>query len=339
MSLRLKQGFGGRRGLGALALMLAAFALVATPASATDVAALQSKVDSARQQAGALAVDLEAKQSEMVAAQQQAAAAAARERQLSGMLAVGEQRSAELGAKVDAAQSRLAAERARLRRALNALAQRLVAIYKSGTPDATELVLGARGFDDLVTRADYLRMIEDSDSRLAARVRQVRDAVKVQLAVVEGLKARQDAYNARLATAREQIGAVREQAESEAARLAAIRASRAAALSTLQSNIGSWTSEIEQAQQVSAAQAQQQVGEWLGGPYSIPNSIVMCESGGNYGAVNPSSGAGGAYQILPSTWDLYGGSGSPQSASKQEQDQIAAQIWADSGPGAWACAG
>ena len=37
----------------------------------------------------------------------------------------------------------------------------------------------------------------------------------------------------------------------------------------------------------------------------------MCESGGNYGAVNPSSGAGGAYQILPSTWALYGGQGAP----------------------------
>ena len=37
----------------------------------------------------------------------------------------------------------------------------------------------------------------------------------------------------------------------------------------------------------------------------------MCESGGNYGAVNPSSGAGGAYQILPSTWELYGGQGEP----------------------------
>ena len=65
----------------------------------------------------------------------------------------------------------------------------------------------------------------------------------------------------------------------------------------------------------------------------------MCESGGNYGAVNPSSGAGGAYQILPSTWSGYGGKGSPQNGSKQQQDQIAAQIWSDSGSGAWVCAG
>jgi septal ring factor EnvC (AmiA/AmiB activator) len=323
----------------ALASLLLAGAAIAAPAGATDIGALQSQVDDARQQADALAADLEAKQSQMVAAQQQAAAAAERESQLSGLLAAGEQHSAELGAEVDDAQRRLGIERARLRRSLAALAGRLVAIYKSEMPDATELVLSSDGFDDLVTRADYLRMIEDSDTRLAARVKQVRDAVKFQLGVVERVKARQDAYNARLATARDQIGAVRARAQSEAAQLAAIRASRTVTLSELQSNINGWVSEIEQAQQVSAAQAQQTVGKWLGGPYSIPSSIVMCESGGNYGAVNPSSGAGGAYQILPSTWGSYGGKGSPQGASKQDQDEIAAQIWADSGSGAWVCAG
>jgi muramidase (phage lysozyme) len=64
----------------------------------------------------------------------------------------------------------------------------------------------------------------------------------------------------------------------------------------------------------------------------------MCESGGNYRALNPSSGAGGAYQILPSTWRAYGGRGLPHQASKAEQDRIAALIWANDGPGAWACA-
>jgi muramidase (phage lysozyme) len=65
----------------------------------------------------------------------------------------------------------------------------------------------------------------------------------------------------------------------------------------------------------------------------------MCESGGNYSALNPSSGAGGAYQILPSTWALYGGRGAPHEAPKAEQDRIAAEIWADSGGSAWVCAG
>jgi hypothetical protein len=72
--------------------------------------------------------------------------------------------------------------------------------------------------------------------------------------------------------------------------------------------------------------------------YSIPAYIVMCESGGNYSAVNPSSGAGGAYQILPSTWAAYGGSGLPQNAPPAEQDAIAAKIYAAGGPSQWSCA-
>ena len=78
--------------------------------------------------------------------------------------------------------------------------------------------------------------------------------------------------------------------------------------------------------------------EWFG-DWAIPESIVMCESGGNFEAVNPTSGAGGAYQILPSTWELYGGEGDPEDASPAEQTEIAAQIWADSGAAAWVCAG
>jgi hypothetical protein len=73
------------------------------------------------------------------------------------------------------------------------------------------------------------------------------------------------------------------------------------------------------------------------GHYSIPASIVMCESGGNYHAVNPSTGAGGAYQILPSTWSSYGGAGLPQDAPPAEQDAIAAKIYATDGRGAWSC--
>lgn len=236
-----------------LAALAAACAAVAAPAAATDIAALQSRVDEARGEAGALAADLEAKQAEMVAAQRQAAAAAAREAELSAMLAAGEQRSARLGAEVARAERELDRQRARLRRSLAVLAERLVAIYKSEMPDATALVLGSDGFDDLATRAEYLAMIEDSDSRLAGRVRDVRDAVRFQLGVVERVKARQDAYNARLALARDQIGAVRAEAEAQAAELAAIRASRAATLAELRSNISGWVGEIQQAQQVRRA--------------------------------------------------------------------------------------
>ena len=73
------------------------------------------------------------------------------------------------------------------------------------------------------------------------------------------------------------------------------------------------------------------------GGYAIPAGIVQCESGGNYSAVNPQTGAGGAYQILPSTWSAYGGQGLPQDAPAAEQDRIASQIYASEGASAWSC--
>jgi hypothetical protein len=164
----------------------------------------------------------------------------------------------------------------------------------------------------------------------------------VALRRVAELKARVDAYDERLAAARSEVASVREAAEAAATHLHAIEADRQASLAKLKASIGNWVREIQaakaaQAERISAEEAEGEVERWLGGPYSIPTYIVMCESGGNYGAVNPSSGAGGAYQILPSTWKLYGGQGEPQNAPKSEQDRIAAEIWADSGPGAWVC--
>ena len=70
--------------------------------------------------------------------------------------------------------------------------------------------------------------------------------------------------------------------------------------------------------------------------YSIPSYIVECESGGDYSARNP-SGAGGAYQMMPGTFHAYGGSGDPASASKAEQDRVAARIYAAEGSAPWSC--
>jgi septal ring factor EnvC (AmiA/AmiB activator) len=324
----------------ALVALLCAFALVSTASTqAASVGELQSKVDAARSEASALVADLQATQSQLAAAEQQAAVAAAREEQLTNLLTSGQERAAELGARAARSQRRLALEKARLHRARRALAQRLVALYESGSPSSASVILAADDFADLSTRTEYLERIQVSDEALATRVAQVRNSVRHQLSLVTALKARVDAYNARLSAARTQVAAVRGNAEAAASRLQSITATRSASLTTLKSRIGGWVSDIEAAEEASRAAAEETVGRWLGGPYSIPTYIVMCESGGNYSAVNPSSGAGGAYQILPSTWDLYGGKGNPQDASKSEQDAIAAQIWADSGGGAWVCAG
>jgi septal ring factor EnvC (AmiA/AmiB activator) len=323
---------------GALTAVLA-ISILAGTAGAASIGSLQAKVSLAKSEAASIASQLRDAQAQLASAEQEAAASAARERQLTALLATGEARAARLSAKVARSQRHLAAERRRLRRARRVLARRLVAIYESGSPSTASVVLSSSDLDSLATRTEYLTRIRDSDTALAHRVRQVRNRVRHALRLIAALKARVDAYNARLASARSEIASVRAGAEAAAARLQSISAAREAALSTLKSRIGSWVADIEAAEAASRAAAEETVGRWLGGPYSIPTYIVMCESGGNYSAVNPSSGAGGAYQILPSTWELYGGQGRPQDASKDEQDRIAAEIWADSGGSAWVCAG
>jgi len=337
--LELRRDLLGICAAALLCALLAALIAAAGNAGATEAEKLEAKLAAARDEASALSAKLQSTAAELASAEAEAEEAAAHEEELSGLLAEGRERAAQLARKLKATKRRLAIEKARLRRSRQVLAQRLVAIYETGVPSTESLVLGASDYDDFVTQADYLRVISEADSALADRVAEVRATVRRQVLKVADLKAEAIAYDERLEAARAQIGEVRAAAQAAAARLQSLGASREASLATLESDIAEWVDEIQEARLAeSETEAEEEVGRWLGGPYSIPTYIVMCESGGNYSALNPSSGAGGAYQILPSTWELYDGKGLPHEASKAEQDRIAAEIWADSGPSAWVCA-
>ena len=71
----------------------------------------------------------------------------------------------------------------------------------------------------------------------------------------------------------------------------------------------------------------------------IPSAVVACESGGQNLTPN-SAGASGYYQIIPSTWKDFGGTGpAAYLAPKSEQDAVASRIWAGgSGWSNWDCA-
>lgn len=320
-----------------LACALAALA-AAAPATAQSVAELTSKTDDARYRAEALAGQIEAQTATLAAKREQAVVAAAREAELTATLAAGQERAAALGSAVDGSRERLRRTRRKLDRASDELADRMVTLYKAGGPETIEILLTADGYDDLAGRVEYLERIQAADEALIDRTQELRAEVAEQLDALATAREEQLAHNAEVAAAREQITAVRARAESQAAALNAAVSARAATLEGLRAQIDRLERQVQHAQQVSAAEAHQQVSDWLG-DWAIPEQIVLCESGGNFDALNPSSGAGGAYQILPSTWKLYGGKGLPHQASPQEQSRIAAQIWADSGPAAWECAG
>jgi resuscitation-promoting factor RpfC len=84
------------------------------------------------------------------------------------------------------------------------------------------------------------------------------------------------------------------------------------------------------------AQAPAQASSYSGAPGSFQACVIQAESGGNASAVNSSSGAGGLYQFLPSTWQALGYSGLPQNASVAEQNAAFSKEYAQSGTSAWA---
>ena len=55
--------------------------------------------------------------------------------------------------------------------AADALAERLVEIYKADEPDVVTVILEADGFEDLITRAEFIDRVCDQDGRIIDRVR------------------------------------------------------------------------------------------------------------------------------------------------------------------------
>jgi resuscitation-promoting factor RpfC len=74
---------------------------------------------------------------------------------------------------------------------------------------------------------------------------------------------------------------------------------------------------------------------YAGAPGSFQSCVIQAESGGDPTAVNASSGAGGLYGFLPSTWQALGHSGLPENASVAEQNQAFQQEYTQSGSSAW----
>jgi hypothetical protein len=89
------------------------------------------------------------------------------------------------------------------------------------------------------------------------------------------------------------------------------------------------------AQPAAPATAAAQQASYSGAPGSFQACVIARESGGNASAVNASSGAGGLYQFLPSTWASLGYSGLPENAPVSVQNAAFAKEYAQSGGSAW----
>jgi len=101
-----------------------------------------------------------------------------------------------------------------------------------------------------------------------------------------------------------------------------------------QSSNGSGASAQTQPQQAPAPSAS------TSGMSAFESCVISRESGGNPQAFNPSSGAGGLFQFLPSTWASLGYAGAypggAQTAPVSVQEAAFAKLYAEAGTAPWA---
>jgi peptidoglycan DL-endopeptidase CwlO len=97
-------------------------------------------------------------------------------------------RLAQKQAELEQAQARLEYLKQRLRDAIHILEERLVAIYESNEPDLITVLLQSKGFDDLLARSQYVRTLQDQDSDIVARVRELRNAMQVTVNTVRAAR-------------------------------------------------------------------------------------------------------------------------------------------------------
>ena len=139
-----------------------------------------------------------------------------------------DQKQAELDkatAELNAEKAELRRIRAKLQKAVGALEQLLVQMYKSNDPDVTSVIMQSANWSDLLTRTEYIDHIQSYDNEVVSRVRGLRDQIT---ALVNQLQAHPRPNPGRPRRRRGQGTADRVPARSDpaAAVLAGLRAQR-----------------------------------------------------------------------------------------------------------------
>ena len=183
-------------------------------------------------------------------------------------------------ARLSAARDRLSGLRRRYHRSMAVLEKRLIAIYKQDEPDALTVILNADGFDDMIERYEYLNRIEDQDSTIISRVRDLKEETKTTVDEIETAKGE-------IAAKKRELARTRSQLEAREGELVAARQDKATTVSSIDENIEKLEGDIEGLEKQIQEQLRQAAAAETGGvPAELPAGPVQAGSGGWVWPVN-----------------------------------------------------
>ncbi len=351
----------GRSLLAAVALLAAVGAIGAFAGGAPGATLqeklqeTQGKLEHVRKSKGSLATTIAEQNAAIDSMLGEVSRLRQRQLALEGELSAKQDELDRASAKLAAEKRRLARVRARLHRALGVLRQRLVAIYESGSPDVTSIVLGSSSWSDVATRTDYLSWIQDYDNAVADRVKALRNQVQAAVARMAEIRRQLKRTRDAIAVKEHQAARARASAAARFADLKSAQAERRATLESLESreqalgdNLASISSEIassggpvpvtapapltpgEIASYISESQASV--------PSGAPSAVAAAIEAANSIATTPYIWGGGHGSFSSSGYDCSGavsfalhGGGFLESPL----DSTGLETWGEPGPGHW----
>jgi murein DD-endopeptidase MepM/ murein hydrolase activator NlpD len=183
---------------------------------------------------------------------------------------------------LDVARRHLSVVKSRLKRALVALRSRLVAMYEAGTPDMLTLIVSSHGYDDLITRTDYLNQIHGMDEAVVGRVRDLRDQVRHTVARLRSAKDVIESARNAIATEENALATARTAVQKRQGSLVSARRQRERALQTI--------TETEEDLDGSVAAIQARLAARLSGMSSAPLPAGPIRGGNGSGLIWPVDG-------------------------------------------------
>jgi septal ring factor EnvC (AmiA/AmiB activator) len=185
-----------------LSLLIAAAALIPAGQSAGDLA---SRIAAAKQRASSLGSTIRAESGRIQGFEGTIGALQTRLTAIESSVAVQEGLLATVREQLTRARARLALLQAQYARDRQVLAAELLAEYESPPPTLVNVVVDARGFDDLLNRVRNLKTIERQNAQITQLVRSTRLAVEAQAQRLAALQGRRERATVAVLLERDQV--------------------------------------------------------------------------------------------------------------------------------------
>jgi peptidoglycan hydrolase CwlO-like protein len=316
----------------ALALCAAAAVAILTSSAGADLSSrIQSKANRAEALRAAVA-------SETARIRNSSAGLASAQRRLRAVQAdVGEQQ-----AKLGRVESALVRSRERLTRLVNrqrdatdALRANLLAAYRNPQPDIVSVIIRARGFQELLEQADFLKRVAKQNARIMDQARTSRAQVAKQADALATMQAHELRLAETLERRRDRAQALETALLRVQERRLAARGANSAALHRVQDSLASLRKRLAR---MARAGIRTNAGGFAQPPAGAPRAVALVMAAGNAIAGLPYVYGGGHAGFQAAAYDCSGSVSYALAAAGLVSSPMASgpfMSWGEPGPGQW----